>query len=495
MVIRVAAARLKPSALAIVALLAALGIPALSAAATDAPFHGSGTTTGGWLVQFRPDVTDADATRAVAATGAAEIGRIDELGTRVLSIPADRRAQIVSQLTSDPRVLSVEADAADRATVSPRDPHWAQAWGPRLMNAPAAWDITTGRSTTVIAIIDTGVDARQPDLRGRVLRGWDFQNNDPKPNDDNGHGTAVAGVAAAGANDGVGIAGMCWHCLILPVKVLNASGTGMHSNIAAGIVWAANHGADVINMSFAGPMPSTIIANAVAYARNRGVVVVAAAGNEGSTSRFYPAALPGVISVAASTGADVLYSWSNHGSWVKVSAPGCAYTGKPGPAWSWWCGTSFATPAVAGTAALIKSLRPQITRADLEKLLVNSTVKVNGVAYGRVDAARALRAAANFSGSSPPPSASYDWRSHLDATHQRESRTLRLSGREHVHLQWSGHATLWLTFTDAQGRIARSVHGDSGDIEFQLSIGSAQYRVTVGQFAESSTTFRIQTGP
>jgi hypothetical protein len=153
------------------------------------------------------------------------------------------------------------------------------------------------------------------------------------------------------------------------------------------------------------------------------------------------------------------------------------------------------TDLASATSALIKSLRPQISRADLEQLLVTSTVKVVGVAYGRVDAARALRAAASFGGSGPPPApASYDWRSHLDATHQRESRTLRLSGREHVHLQWSGHATLWLSFIDAQGRIAQSVHGDSGDIEFQLSIGSAQYRVTVGQFAEAGTSFRVTTG-
>ena len=135
-----------------------------------------------------------------------------------------------------------------------------------------------------------------------MLRGWDFVNNDANPRDDNGHGTAVAGVAAAAANDGVGIAGMCWHCDILPVKVLNAAGSGARSNIAAGIVWATKHGADVINLSLAGPTHPTSSATQSSYADNHGVVVVAAAGNEGSTHKFYPAAYPGVISVGATDG-------------------------------------------------------------------------------------------------------------------------------------------------------------------------------------------------
>jgi subtilisin family serine protease len=126
------------------------------------------------------------------------------------------------------------------------------------------------------------------------------------------------------------------------------------------------------------------------------VVVVAAAGNEGSSHRFYPAALPGVLSVGASNGRDVLYSWSNRGSWVKLSAPGCAYTGKPGASWSWWCGTSFATPAVAGTAALMKSLRPQMTRSQIEHSLLSTTVRIRGVSVGRIDALRGVRRASSY---------------------------------------------------------------------------------------------------
>ena len=394
-----------------IALIATVGVPAVGATQPQAPaespaarFHGSGVRSGAWLVRFRNNVADADATRVVRSAGATELGDLDEIKTRVLNVPTGRQARFLQQLAHDPRVLSVEQDGTAQTTLIPRDPHWQQAWGPRVVGAPAAWNMSTGKATTVIAVVDTGVDRNQPDLRGRVLRGWDFQNDDPYPNDDNGHGTAVAGVAAAAANDGIGIAGMCWRCRILPVKVLNANGSGSHSNIAAGIVWATKHGADVINMSLAGPNPSTAVADAVKYARARGVVVVAAAGNEGMTRRFYPAALPGVISVAASNSSNRLYSWSNRGSWTKVSAPGCAMTGSTRPVrWTWWCGTSFASPMVAGIAALMKSRRPDLKRWQIERILLNTAVNIRGVSDGRVDAYRAVRAVANLPLPEPPP--------------------------------------------------------------------------------------------
>jgi subtilisin family serine protease len=364
--------------------------------------QGSGQHRGSWLVTFRKGVASDDAGGTLAAAGATEVGRLDDLGTRVVKLPPGNPAAALRRLAADPRVVAVEEDVTAEATLIPNDPRWTKAWGPRVIRAPEAWNVTTGTGKTVIAIIDTGVDPRHPELSGRLVPGWDFQNGDSNPRDDNGHGTAVANVAAAGGNDGIGMAGICWKCKVMPVKVLNANGSGTHSNIAAGIVWAVKNGADIINMSIAGPRASTVMANAVAFARRKGVVVIAAAGNEGSRSLYYPAAYPGVISVAASNGSDVLYSWSNRGSWVKLAAPGCAFTGKPGPAWSWWCGTSFATPAVAGTAALIKSLRPRLSRADLERLLMRSTIDLRGVTKGRIDAARAVRRAAALSSNTQP---------------------------------------------------------------------------------------------
>ena len=509
------------------ALLTVAALPTMTVAApAEHSFTGSGTALDAWVVQFKSDVPDGDATRLISASGALQIGQIDEIGEHVISVPSSRQSQVLAQLQRNPNVLSVEQDSSVQAAVVPTDPHWTQAWGPRIVHAPTAWNMTTGTSKTIIAVVDTGVDPNQPDLKGRVLKGWDFVNNDAKANDDNGHGTAVAGVAAAGADDGVGIAGICWHCEILPVKVLNKAGSGRNSNIAAGIVWATDHGADVINMSLAGPYPSNAVANAVAYARNHGVVVVAAAGNEGSRRRFYPAAYPGVISVGATNGSDHLYPWSNRGSWVKVSAPGCAYTGSTGPIrWTWWCGTSFATPVVAGIAALIKSERPGMSRSSIENVLLHSTVNVQGgVIDGRIDAARAVKTAdappppppsptptptpkasatptpqptatltdrPTASPTSTPTSHTYTWRDHLEDGDQNASRAFQLSGGVDATLKWSTGATLGMRIENASGDTVAWVSGSAGELDWSGSVKAGTYTVFIGTWSTDYTAFTL----
>ena len=392
----IAARRVRPHNVVLLALavLATMFVPHFASAERAVTGdRGSGTAMGAWLVKVRTGVPEAEAAAMLRRAGAAQLGSVSSLGVRVVRLPMFRSWSAVAKLAADPRVVSIEADARATASVEPRDPQWDRQSGLRSVHAPAAWEMTTGSRDTVIAIVDTGVDADHPDLRGRVLRGHDFHNNDSNPSDDNGHGTAVAGVAAAAGNNGAGIAGMCWKCRILPVKVLNRNGSGSHSNIAAGIVWAANHGADVINLSLASTGRTNMLSDAVAYARRRGAVVVAAAGNAGSRRKFYPAALPGVISVAASRGTGKLYAWSNDGSWIKVAAPGCAFTTRRGGSWSWWCGTSFASPAVAGTIALVHSYRPGLSRYRLESSVLSAASGSFRASRARLDAARAVRSA------------------------------------------------------------------------------------------------------
>jgi subtilisin family serine protease len=184
----------------------------------------------------------------------------------------------------------------------------------------------------------------------------------------------------------------------MPVKVLRADGGGDYSGLANGITWAADHGATVISMSLAGTADSSTLHSAVQYARSHGAVLVAAAGNSSSTAPSYPAAYSEVLGVAGTDNTDALYSWSNYGSWVKVAAPGCDYATLRGGTYGSFCGTSAATPVVAGVVALARSAQPSATPAQVEAAIESSAVSIGGVvSCGRVDAAAALTALASGS--------------------------------------------------------------------------------------------------
>jgi subtilisin family serine protease len=215
-----------------------------------------------------------------------------------------------------------------------------------------------------------------------MLTGHDFVNDDDNPADDNGHGTMAAGVAAASGYNRTGVAGVCWYCRILPVKVLDAHGNGGYDKIAEGIRYAADQGATVISLSLGGADDSTLLRDAVTYADAKGSLVVAAAGNQGSAQPHYPAAIPSVLSVGGVDERDRRYSWSNHGGWVAVTAPGCNIAQQPDGTIGQYCGTSSATPFVAGVAGLLASTDPQPSAAAIRKALTG----------GRVDALRSLAA-------------------------------------------------------------------------------------------------------
>jgi hypothetical protein len=207
----------------------------------------------------------------------------------------------------------------------------------------------------------------------------------------------TAGVIAAAGDNGVGIAGICWSCKILPVKVLDANGSGDYSKIALGIRYAADQGADIINMSLGGPADGQVLRDAVAYAVGRGSMVIAAAGNDGSFAEHYPAAIPAVLAVGGSTAGDARYPWSNYGSsWVDIAAPGCNPAQSKAGVVGQFCGTSSATPVTAGVAALLASTTPAPSAAAIRSALTWSAVPLAGnwvaTTSGRIDAAAALAA-------------------------------------------------------------------------------------------------------
>ena len=283
------------------------------------------------IVGFRQGTPRSAIDAVFARAGVSRERKLTKLGLYVVATPQGKRDQALASLRREHSVGQVERETLlDGLDTTPNDPAWPDQWGLRTAGFPRAWDVTHGSSKIIVAVLDTGVDGSHPDLKGAMVPGRDIVHRDDDPADDNGHGTAVAGIIAARGNNGIGLAGACWTCLVMPVKVLGKDGTRTTGDVSAGIVWAADHGARVINLSLGAPGTTDALSEAIAYASSKDVVVVASAGNSGSVTPFYPAADGSVISVAASNPSDQLYSWSNRGTWVLVAAPGCNDAPWPG---------------------------------------------------------------------------------------------------------------------------------------------------------------------
>lgn len=302
-------------------------------------------------------------------------------------------------------VTALALVVARSAGADPNDPFWPNEWGPRLTRASDLWQLTTGNPSIVIAVVDTGLSpVPVPDMT-QVIPGWDIVGNDSNTTDTFGHGTWVSSIIGALGDNKAGMAGYCWHCSIMPVRVAAGHDGAVAGNIAAGIRWAVDHGARIINVSLVSNVADENELGAIEYAQEKGVLVVASAGNGGNTLPLYPAAFgsswSNVLSVAGTDENDQLYSWSTRGSWVELSAPGCNELLDPwiGPAWA--CGSSFGPPAVSGIAGLLLSLDPGLTVNQLTNALRATAVPVNGIGGGRVDA----WAAAHYLGLAPasPP--------------------------------------------------------------------------------------------
>jgi subtilisin family serine protease len=288
------------------------------------------------------------------------------------------------------------------------DPYFSYQYDMRIINAEDAWGpcrVNAGEVT--IAIIDTGVDLEHPDLQANLLSGYDFVDNDTVPEDGNGHGTNVAGIAAAALN-GIGVAGVAPTAKILPVRVLDNSGSGYISDIASGIVYAADR-AEVLNLSLGSTSSSQTLLDAINYAVNtQGRLVVAAAGNCGDLNypyngcayqnqTVYPAAYSGVIAVAATTSYDTRASFSNVGSYVDLAAPGVSiYNTYYGNSYTYESGTSQATPHVSGLAALVWAQNPTYTAAQVWNQIASTAVDLGAPGFdtsfgaGRIDVQQAL---------------------------------------------------------------------------------------------------------
>lgn len=353
------------------------------------------------LVKPKVSMSEAALHALLSAQGAREHDTLPALDVRIIRVPEDAADKLLQALGKHKDIEYAEPDHVAQAIASSNDPQFAggNQWSLAKIEAPLAWDTTVGSSGVVIAVIDSGVSAGHPDLNGKVLAGYDFFNNDADASDDNGHGTAVAGIAAAATNNGIGMAGISWNSPILPVKVLGADGSGSYSAIANGITWAADRGARVINLSLGGTSSSRTLQSAVDYAWNRNCLLIAAAGNNGNSTAFYPAACRNVVAVSATDSSDGRPSWSNYGTYVDVSAPGVSVLTLYGAnSYASWNGTSFASPVAAGVVSLMAAANPSLSNAGVVDALLKNSDDIGTAGYdvyygyGRVNARKAVAA-------------------------------------------------------------------------------------------------------
>jgi thermitase len=377
-------------------------LPALLAGIlTSAVAHAAPSEMVRLLIKPKPEMSETALHALLSAHGGEETRTIPGVETRVVEVPRQTALKLLQVLRNRGEVEYAEPDITAHALATTNDPYFTNGsqWYLSKMQVPSAWDFSTGAPSVVVAVLDTGVRASHPDLSGKVLAGRDFADNDSDPTDENGHGTAVAGLIGAVSGNGTGMASVAWKTSILPVRVLGRDGSGSHSDIADGIVWATDQGADVINLSLGGTGSSSTLQNAINYAWSKGVVIVAAAGNSGDSVPSYPGACTNVVAVSATNSSDARTSWSNYGSYVDIAAPGeniLTLSGSSG--YEAMDGTSFSSPLTAGVVALMRAANPSLSNANIvNALLANAddlgaSGKDDDFGYGRVNSRRAVAA-------------------------------------------------------------------------------------------------------
>lgn len=368
---------------------------------TQTPDKAQGHAPDQVLVKFLPGTPEKAKSDVHGRQGGRVVDVIPGIDVQVVRIPQSKVEEKVRAYKGEASVQFAEPDFIAKAIFTPNDPYFDKQWGMSKIQTPKAWDITTGSSAVKIAICDTGIDQNHEDLAAKIVANKNFTRS-LTVDDKYGHGTHVAGIAAAITNNGKGVAGVGFNSNLMNVKVLGDTGSGYYSWVASGIIWAADNEAKVINLSLGGSSPSDTLKNAVDYAWGKGAVLVAAAGNNNSDAPLYPAYYENCITVAATDQDDARAYFSNYGDWVDIAAPGVSiFSTMPNHRnrigvlnYGSLSGTSMSTPHVAGVAALVFAVvRPDGTNADVRTRIEASVDSTTGFTtdIGRVNALKAVQ--------------------------------------------------------------------------------------------------------
>ena len=349
------------------------------------------------LVMPRAGLPAHEFTRILGEHG----GRARKIGQShlyIVDLPGNASEKAVAaRLAQHPHFKFAEIDRLVPPDFIPNDPYYGSAWHLPKIGAPTAWDNSQGSGVT-IAILDTGVDGTHPDLASRMVPGWNFYDNNANTSDVQGHGTSVAGTAAAASNNSAGVASVSGQSKIMPIRIASPTAYAYFSTGAQGLTYAADNGARVANISYSGFAGSSTVQNAAQYMKNKGGLVTIAAGNNGIDEGFTPTTT--LIAVSATDSNDVKTSWSSYGNFVAVSAPGAGiYTTAMGGGYGAPSGTSFSSPVAAGVVALIMAANTALPNTQVESLLYSTAVDLGSAGrdpyygYGRVNPAGAVQAA------------------------------------------------------------------------------------------------------
>ncbi len=362
------------------------------------------------LVQPYPGAAGAALSQAFAAAEAEAVAELADIGLTVLKVPKGKLHAVAGELIQTGLIESVAKNYVYEVGRIPNDSEFLRQTHLAYIAAPEAWDVSVGSASIVVGVVDTGVDGTHPDLAGKLLPGWNVYENNSNSADVQGHGTLVAGVAGAASNNMRGVAGAAWDSPILPVRAADASGKSNTRFVSTGILWASSLGAKVINVSFAPLFADRVIRSAVEQAYLRGCIVVMSAGNAGGThsaAGYDEGLFVGAIDVQSN-----LASFSDRGPFIDLVAPGVGVlTTARGGLYQEVDGTSFASPLVAGAAAVVWSVNSRLRPVTIVDTLKRTATDVGDVGvdgafgFGAIHLSRAVRAAQDelFTPDTMPP--------------------------------------------------------------------------------------------